>query len=57
MELLDVFAEQQKKEFHLLKISTSNPVSGPIKNDKVFTFKLVENGEEQNDFEVPIKAG
>lgn len=54
VELLDYFAESQKKDFHLLKIR-SEPVIKSHGN--AFTFKVVDGGEEVTDMEIPIKEG
>jgi L-alanine-DL-glutamate epimerase-like enolase superfamily enzyme len=43
VELLDYFSETQKREFHLLKIKAETGLKG---YGDVFTFKLVEGGEE-----------
>lgn len=52
VELLDFFTEAQRKEFHLLSIKVETNVK---EYGDVFTFKLVEGGEEVTQMEVPIK--
>jgi hypothetical protein len=44
MELMDFFAEHQKKDFHMLKLKTKSMVNTFANKDKLFTIKAVETG-------------
>lgn len=52
VELLDYFAETQKRDFHMIKIKTE---TASKLYPRVFTFKIVESGEEVTEMEIPIK--
>lgn len=57
-ELLDYFAEAQRREFHLLKLKVEVqpfPGSEHYNLEKIFSVKAFENGEEQQAMEVPLR--
>jgi len=55
---MDYFNETQKKDFHLLTIKTHpNTIAQNISVEKLFTIKVLENGEDLTELEIPIKIG
>lgn len=59
-ELLDYFGDSQRRQFHLLKLAVKVhpfPNSHLYNLDKIFSVKAVENGEELQEMEVPMREG
>ena len=52
VEMMNFFAEHQRKDFHMLSIKADSDFKS---TNSVFTFKLVDSGEEVTQLELPMK--